>query len=163
VLGIDASLRSTGVGVVEARGSRLAAVEYGTIRTSPSTALSGCLRKLQEGILAAIDRSAPSAAALEGAFFCKNVKTAMILGQARGVVLAACAERQVPIFEYAPRRVKQAVVGFGAASKEQVGKMVARLLNLHEEPAEDAADALAIAICHLHNRSGSGLLAAREI
>lgn len=95
-------------------------------------------------------RGKPDAVALEGGFFCKNVKTAVILGEARGVVIAACAGAGVPVYEYSPRRVKQAVVGFGNAGKEQVQKMVMAILRLDEKPHEDAADALAIALCHLH-------------
>lgn len=101
-----------------------------------------------------IDRTRPDAAAIEGVFFCKNIKTVLMLGEARGVVIAACAVRGIPVYEYAPRRVKQAVVGIGSAEKAQVAKMVMTLLALREEPQEDAADALAVAICHLHNRSG---------
>jgi crossover junction endodeoxyribonuclease RuvC len=101
--------------------------------------------------------------AIEGAFFHKNAKTAMILGQARGVAIAACAARGLPIYEYAPRRVKQAVVGAGGASKDQVRQMVMAMLGLREEPQEDASDALAIAVCHLHNRTGHRALAPEPI
>jgi crossover junction endodeoxyribonuclease RuvC len=154
VLGIDTSLRSTGLGVVEAAGSRLAAVEYGTLRMPARAALSECLKKLGAGMAAIIDRTKPEAAAVEGVFYCKNAGTAMILGEARGVVIATCAARDLPVYEYAPRRVKQAVVGFGGAGKEQMQKMVASLLALRETPQEDASDALALALCHLHSRTG---------
>lgn len=90
---------------------------------------------------------------MEGTFFAKNAKTAMILGQARGVVLAACARAGLPVFEYSPRAVKQAVTGTGTARKEQVGRMVVRLLGLTDLPQEDAGDALAIALCHTHQRT----------
>jgi crossover junction endodeoxyribonuclease RuvC len=154
ILGIDTSLRSTGVGVVAAEGSRMSAVEYGTLKNPARRALSECLTCLSAGIVEIIDRTGPEAAAIEGAFFSKNANTAMILGEARGVVIAACAARGIPVYEYAPRRVKQAVVGFGGAEKEQVRKMVMSLLALGEEPPEDASDALALAICHLHGRTG---------
>ena len=151
VIGIDTSLRSTGVAVVEARGSSLVPVEYGTIRTAQQKPLSECLVNLHGGLTALIDRTSPTAVALEGVFFSKNVRTAVVLGEARGTAIAACAVKRLPVCEYAPRRVKQAIVGFGSASKAQVRKMVMTLLALEEEPQEDAGDALAIAICHLHS------------
>ena len=114
-------------------------------------------------MLEVIDRTRPEAAAIEGIFFCKNIKTVMMLGEARGVVIAACAVKGVPVYEYAPRRVKQAVVGFGGAEKGQVARMVMSLLALREEPQEDAADALALAICHLHNRTGCAALMPKPI
>jgi crossover junction endodeoxyribonuclease RuvC len=163
VLGIDTSLRSTGVAVVEAVGNSLRGVEHDVLAVAASASHSTCLDHLYKGIADAIDRTKPEAAAIEGAFCCRNVKTAMILGQARGVAIAACAGRGVPVYEYAPRRVKQAVVGFGSAGKGQVRKMVVSLLGLNEEPAEDAGDALAIAICHLHNRTGFAVLVPKEI
>jgi len=118
---------------------------------------------LNEGVADIIDRTEPSAAAIEGVFYCKNVKTALILGEARGAAIAACAAKGLPIYEYAPRRVKQAVVGFGSASKEQVRKMVMTILALETEPQEDAGDALAIAICHLHNRTAHAALMPKGI
>jgi crossover junction endodeoxyribonuclease RuvC len=163
VLGVDTSLRSTGFGVVEVKGSRFTAVEYGTIKASRSLSLSECLHKLDTGIKEIIERSKPQAVAIEGIFFCKNVKTIMMLGEARGIVIAICAAGGIPVYEYAPRRVKQAVVGFGGAEKDQVAKMVMSLLGLREKPQEDAADALAIAICHLHNRTGCTALMPKPI
>jgi crossover junction endodeoxyribonuclease RuvC len=153
VLGIDTSLRSTGVAVVEACGSRLVAVEYGALKVPAGRPISECLRRIAEGIGDIIERTAPRAVALEGAFFSKNAQTAMILGEARGVAIATCAARGLPVYEYAPRRVKQALVGFGAAEKAQVRRMVMKLLNLAQEPQEDAGDALALAVCHLNSRS----------
>jgi crossover junction endodeoxyribonuclease RuvC len=163
VLGIDTSLRCTGVGVVEASGGRLAAVEFGTLRTRRTATLSDCLRGLMEGIEATIERTRPGAAAIEGAFFCRNANTAMILGQARGVAIAACARRGLPVYEYAPRRVKQAVVGFGGAAKEQVQKMVLARLGLRGPVQEDAGDALAIAVCHLQCHGGHRALQPQPI
>ena len=158
VLGIDTSLRSTGLGVVEASGSRMAAVEFGTVRAPARAPLSECLTRLFQGIGEILERVRPQAVAIEGAFFFKNAGTAMILGETRGVAIAACALRGVPVFEYAPRRVKQAVVGFGGAGKAQVQKMIVSLLSLRETPPEDASDALALAICHLHSRTGYAAL-----
>lgn len=163
VLGIDTSLRSTGVGVVEARGNRLRAVECGAVKIPAGKPLSECLVLLASGLTEVIERTNPIAVALEGVFYCKNVKTAVILGEARGVAIATCAGRGLPVYEYAPRRVKQAVVGFGAAGKEQVRKMVMTLLALKEEPQEDAGDALAVAICHLHNATRISALKPKTI
>jgi crossover junction endodeoxyribonuclease RuvC len=157
VLGIDASLRSTGAAVVEASGSRLVPVRQETLRAPARCPRSECLARLQTGIADVIAGTQPTAAAIEGTFYCKNVRTAFTLGEARGAALAACAAAGLPVYEYAPRRVKQAVVGYGAAGKEQVRRMVMSLLGLREEPQEDAADALAIAICHLHNEGRLGL------
>ncbi len=163
VLGIDTSLRSTGVAVVESRGSAMTAVEHGRIRNSVRMPLSECLRRLDAGIREILARARPEAVAIEDIFFCKNVRTAVVLGEARGAVIAACAGAGIPIFEYSPRRVKQAVVGFGGADKSQVRRMVMTILNLREEPEEDAGDALAIAICHLNNRTVHASLAPKPI
>lgn len=163
VLGVDTSLRSTGVAVVRQSGSRMQALEFGVLSTSRNDPLSACLVSLRQGIADLVDRHRPDAAVVEGAFFYKNVKTAMILGQARGVVIAACAAAGLPIYEYAPRRVKQAAVGVGSASKEQVRQMVMTMFGLSAAPKDDASDALAIAVCHLHNRSGYRALAPEPI
>jgi crossover junction endodeoxyribonuclease RuvC len=163
ILGIDTSLRSTGVGIVEARGSELRAIAYGRIQNKPKVPHSSCLENIFNSIAALIEEHQPDYAAIEGAFFAKNANTAMILGQARGVAIAACATKGLVISEYAPRKVKQAVVGTGAAQKDQVAKMVVRLLNLEEQPQEDAADALAIAICHYHQLALPEELQAKRI
>jgi len=151
ILGIDTSLRSTGLGVVESSGSRMRCLDCGFLKTSPKWPHSQCLLRIAEGLDDIIKEMRPDAVAIEGAFYCKNVKTAMVLGEARGVAIAACARHGLPIYEYAPRRVKQAVVGNGRAEKDQVAKMVKVMLGLAEQPQADAADALAIAICHIHN------------
>lgn len=163
VLGVDTSLRSSGVAVVEERGSTLVAVDYGTISIPARRSLSDCLKCLHEDLAGFIERHKPEQAAVEGLFYCKNVKTATTLAHARGVAIAVCSLAGLPVFEYAPRKVKQAVVGYGAAEKEQVRRMVMTLLSLKEEPEEDAGDALAIAICHLHNRTGYAAMAPRPI
>lgn len=163
ILGIDTSLRSTGVAVVNARGSRLSLIEAGALRNPASRPLSHCLATLADGISQVINRTSPEAVAIEGVFYCKNPRTAVVLGEARGAVIAACASRKIPVYEYEPRRVKQAVVGFGGAEKEQVRKMVMRILNLEEEPQEDAGDAMAIAICHLHSRTGVAALMQKPV
>lgn len=163
VLGIDTSLRSTGVAVVEARGSRLVAVRYDTLRVPQKQPHSTCLRCIAEGIRDIIAETQPQAAAIEGAFFFRNARTAMVLGEARGTAIAACAMGGLPVFEYAPRRVKQAIVGHGGAGKEQLRLTAMQLLNMSEEPQEDASDALCIAICHHHSRSGHEALMPKPI
>jgi len=153
ILGIDASLRSTGLGVVEAEGSRMRAVWYGRIRNPQALPLSACLVAIQQAVATQIESYRPQAAAIEGVFFSKNVHTTLILGHARGVLIGQCAQMGLPVYEYEPRRVKQAVAGFGGAVKGQMQRMVMTLLGLAELPREDEADALALAICHLHNRT----------
>ena len=152
ILGVDTSLRSSGVAVIEVRGQQMRALAYGRIHNKPKLLHSGCLAEIHRQVDALITEFGPDEAAIEGAFFAKNAKTAMILGQARGSVLGCCSLRTLPVFEYSPRSVKQSVVGIGSAQKDQVAKMVMRLLGLKEQPQEDAADALAIAICHAHQR-----------
>lgn len=163
VLGIDTSLRSTGLGIVEARGSVLTAVEYGRVHNPDRLPLSECLRRLDVAIRETIGRTRPEVAAIEDIFFAKNARTAMVLGEARGVVIAACAAGGLPVFEYPPRRVKQAIAGSGAAEKVQVRRMVMTLLSLADEPQEDAGDALAIAICHLNTRTAVAALSPKPI
>ena len=163
VLGVDTSLRSTGVGVVDAVGSNYKAVTWGTIKNPAARAHTACLAHLFEQVREIIQRDKPEAAAVEGIFFSKNVRTAVTLGQARGVVLAVCALERVPVFEYSPRSVKQSVVGNGNAHKEQVARMVMVLLGLKEEPKEDAADALAMALCHLHHHGRPELSKSKAI
>jgi len=148
ILGIDTSLRSTGVGIVEFSGNAMRAVAYGRVRNKSSLSHSRCLEAIYDTLAELIETHRPDCAAIEGAFFAKNARTAMILGQARGAAMTACAKKKIPLFEHSPRRVKQAIVGTGTARKDQVAKMVMHLLALDEQPQEDAADALALAICH---------------
>lgn len=151
VLGVDTSLRSSGIGVVEQCGNKLRALQYGLIKNPQKRCHSESLSHIAGGIREILASEKPDVVAVEGIFYCKNVRTAVTLGQARGVVLSVCADAGLPIYEYAPRRVKQAIVGYGGATKEQVIQMVSRLLNLQTPPSDDAADALAIAMCHLQN------------
>ena len=150
IMGMDMSLRSSGLAVIDSAGSVLKTVEYRVIKNPASRPTADCLLHVFRGVLDVLERCHPCAAALEGIFFCKNFKTAVALGQARGAAITACATTGVPIFEYQPRRVKQAVVGYGAAGKDQVRRMVMTILRLRDAPHSDAADALAIAICHAH-------------
>ena len=157
ILGFDLSLRATGFGCIAVAGSRLTAEAWGVVRAPASWPHSRCLANLQEVATRLLGEGAvPEAVAIEGIFHARNVRTAITLGEVRGVVLAVCAAAGIPVFEYAPREVKQAVVGWGAASKEQVAKMVGSVLGLAEPPTTDAADALGVAICHAHQRTGLG-------
>ena len=153
ILGVDTSLRSSGVGIIEVRGHELRVVAYGRIHNRPAELHSQCLWNIFEEVSALIEKHQPACAAIEGVFFAKNAKTAMVLGQARGAVLGACAKASIPVYEHSPRRVKQALTGNGGAQKDQVAKMVMQLLQLEEQPQEDAADALAVAITHYHQAS----------
>lgn len=163
VLGIDASLRSTGVGILDAAGSRMTPVYYGTIKNPPGRPFSACLTHLQDEVAKLVEAHRPDVVSIEGIFYAKNVKTMMILCHARGAIIAQCSRLGLPVYEYEPRRVKMAVAGTGAAQKEQVQKMVKTLLGLREEPQNDAADALALAITHLHNRTALAALSAEPI
>lgn len=154
VLGIDASLRGTGVGVVDSEGNRLKAVDYDVFKMPARLPVSECLARIHGRLCEIIEKTRPLEASIEGAFFFKNAATAMILGQARGAAIAACASHGIPVYEYSSKRAKQAVTGFGGAGKEQVGKMIVSLLGLDKKPPEDACDALALAICHIHSRTG---------
>lgn len=163
VMGVDTSLRSTGIGILDASGSRMTSVYYGTVKNPPGRPLSACLLHLQDEIEKLIREHEPQAVAIEGIFFAKNVKTMMILSHARGAIIAQCARMGLPVYEYEPRRVKMAVAGTGAAQKDQIQKMVKTLLGLHEEPQNDAADALALAITHLHNRTALAALSTEPV
>ena len=151
ILGVDTSLRSTGIALIESDGVQSRAVQYGTLRNPPSRDIPACLHHLHQAVTTFIHETRPSVCAIEGVFYCRNVRTAVVLGQARGAVLAAVAAAGLPVFEYSPRSVKLGITGFGGAAKNQVGMMVKRLLQLTEIPQEDAADALAIAISHAHS------------
>ena len=163
IIGLDVSLRCSGIGILEYRAGRLNVVEYSLVRNKAGLPHSTCLLTLQRDLAAALERVKPDAAAVEGGFFFKNAKTAMILGEARGVVIAACAAAGVPVFEYAPRLVKQSLTGFGGAEKAQVAEMVVTILGLRGTPPEDAADALALAICHAQHLTGIAALRSEPI
>jgi crossover junction endodeoxyribonuclease RuvC len=138
--------------VVEQAGSALRAIDYGVLVTTNAETLPQRLRLLYSRLTALIAAHAPTAVAVETLFFNQNVRTALAVGHARGVALLAAAEADLPVYEYSPQQVKGAVVGYGKASKEQVQLMIRTLLNLDSVPRpDDAADALAIAICHLHS------------
>jgi crossover junction endodeoxyribonuclease RuvC len=156
-LGIDPGTAIMGYGVVEERGSSLTCVQYGVLTTTNAEATAQRLRTLHQRLTELVTMYRPGAVAVEELFFNRNVRTALVVGQARGIALLAAAQAEVPVFEYTPLQVKDAVVGYGRATKEQVQLMVRTLLGLADIPRpDDAADALAVAICHLHSaRLGS--------
>jgi crossover junction endodeoxyribonuclease RuvC len=150
ILGVDPGTAVTGFGVVrrDARGG-VELLECGVVRTRASATLSDRLRDIFEGVSEVIERHSPVAVAVEGVFYAKNVRTAVVLGHARGVILLAAAMRGVEVAEYPPTEIKTAVAGTGKATKEQVGLMVQRHLRLVEPPRpDDAADGVAAALCH---------------
>ncbi|HEX8633123.1 MAG TPA: crossover junction endodeoxyribonuclease RuvC [Pyrinomonadaceae bacterium] len=152
VLGIDPGSETTGWGVVEGDARRYRPVEFGTVRASPRERFAARLLKISDGVEELLARFRPDVCAVEEMFFAANVKTALKLGQVRGVILVAAERARIEIAEYAPRLVKQTVVGYGAAEKHQVQEMVRVLLSLKEIPQpHDASDALALAICHFHH------------
>lgn len=152
-IGIDPGTAITGYGVVEeAEDGSLTAVDYGSIETTADDSMPERLMQLYKQLKELINIHQPESGAVEKLFFARNVRTALTVGQARGVALLALAEAGVVLAEYTPNEVKQAVAGFGGADKSQVQKMVQALLGLEEIPQpDDAADALAVAICHLHS------------
>jgi crossover junction endodeoxyribonuclease RuvC len=152
VLGIDPGSETTGWGVVEGDARRYRLVGFGTVKASARERFAARLLKISDGVEALLEKFRPDVCAVEEAFFAVNAKTALKLGQVRGVVLVAAERAGVEIAEYAPRLVKQTVVGYGAAEKQQVQEMVRVLLRLREPPTPfDASDALAVAIAHLHH------------
>lgn len=155
VLAIDPSLRSTGYAILEKSGQQLRAVEWGTIKNKPAMLASGCLVAIRTRLHELIQLHKPECAAVEGIIFVQSHRTAITLGAARGAAILAAAEHGIPVYEYAPRRVKQGVVGRGGAQKNQVAFMVRALLGLTETPANDAADALAIGITHLQTANSA--------
>ncbi len=161
ILGIDPGSETTGWGVIETGGRRLQLVACGAIRARVCERFASRLLIISNGVEEILTKYQPEACAIEDAFYAANVKTAMKLGQVRGVILLAAERAGVEIGEYAPRLVKQTVVGYGAAEKHQVGEMVRVLLNLPAAPTpHDAADAVAIAICHAHHHSLASKIAA---
>ena len=150
VLGIDPGISRCGYGVVTGGGSAFTALSYGVIRTSPEDPLPQRLAALEAELESLLAESRPAAVAVERVFFQVNVRTAMSVGQASGLALAVAARAGVAVCQYTPNEVKQAVAGYGAAGKAQVQTMVTKLLRLGGVPSPpDAADALALAICHL--------------
>ena len=152
LMGIDPGSRITGYGIIDLDGPRARHVASGCIQTASDRPLPERLKTIFEGVAGVIREYQPAEAAAEQVFMHRNPDSALKLGQARGAALCAVVMAGLPVSEYAPRAIKQAVVGHGAADKTQVQRMVALLLNLPEPPPADAADALAVALCHGHTR-----------
>jgi len=151
VLGIDPGIRTTGFGIIDSNINRLSLIASGTINPKVSDNLPLRLNYLFEEVELIINKFSPDIFSIEDMFYSKNVKTAMILGQARGAMIIAAAQANIDIFEYAPRKVKMSVCGNGGASKEQVQYMVMKILNLKEIPGTtDVSDAIAVGICCLN-------------
>jgi crossover junction endodeoxyribonuclease RuvC len=160
VLGIDPGTAITGYGLVREGEERLSLVTFGVVTTPSGQPLPERLQAIYRGLTAVMREYEPDAAAIEELFFSRNVRTALSVGHARGVALLALADTGVPIYEYKPLEVKQAITGYGGADKQQVQEMVRMLLNLEHKPQpDDAADAVAVAVCHIHSARMAALIA----
>lgn len=153
VLGIDPGSRVTGYGLINATGNKLEYIACGAIKTD-DTALPDRLKQIFDGLDQVIERHCPQQAAIEEVFMGRNAAAALKLGQARGSAIIACLQHGLPLEEYSARKIKQAIVGRGGAEKQQVQHMVKALLSITENLQEDAADALAVAICHANTQAG---------
>ena len=157
ILGIDPGVAIVGFGVVDSEGGTQRMVQYGAINTPANTPLAARLVQIEKDLMELLDQFKPDEVAIEELFFSKNITTGIAVAHARGVILATVEKAGIPLYEYTPMQVKQAVVGYGLAEKNQVMDMTKRLLKLRSVPKpDDAADALAIAICHA--RSATSLL-----
>ena len=163
ILGVDPSLRGTGYGVIRLARPHPVALAHGTISCPPNWERSRCLVRISQALREVLREHQPTVCVVEGLFYAQNLQTAIIMGEARGAALAAIAESGLEVFEIAPRKVKQAIVGYGAAQKSAVAKMVQRLLNLSKPPAPDAADALALALAHAQENSRYNLTTPKKI
>ena len=163
ILGVDPSLRGTGYGVIRLAKPHPVALAHGTISCPAGWERSRCLVKIVGTLRDVLKQHQPTVCVVEGLFYAQNLQTAIIMGEARGAALATIAEAGLEIYEIATRKVKQAIVGYGAAQKSAVAKMVQRLLNLEKPPAPDAADALALALAHAQENSRYNLTPLRKI
>ena len=157
ILGLDPGIAIVGFGVIEAESGHFRSLTYGAIRTQAGLPLSERLEIIYDDLTQLLESIQPDAVAVEELFFNTNITTGISVAHGRGILLLACRKKNVPVYEYTPLQVKQSVVGYGRAEKRQVMEMVRRLLNLTEVPKpDDAADALAIALCH--GRAATSLL-----
>jgi crossover junction endodeoxyribonuclease RuvC len=157
ILGIDPGLRRTGWGLIESDGNRLIHVACGSVETSERAALGLRLVGIHDGLIAVIEKYAPHEAAVENTFVNTNAAATLKLGQARGIAMLVPARAGLAVAEYAPNLVKKSIVGSGHAEKAQIRMMIGVLLPQADPQSEDAADALAIAICHAHHRQGAAM------
>lgn len=163
ILGVDPSLRGTGLGVIEQSGGEARSVHFEVVKCPAAWRRSRCLARIAEATRDAIQQHQPEVCVVEGLFYAQNLQTALIMGEARGACLAAVAGSGLDIFELAPRRVKQAIVGYGAAGKHAVARMVQRMLDLDALPPDDAADALALALVFAQEQKRFHLAAPRQV
>ncbi len=163
ILGLDPSLRGTGYGVIRMAKPFPETLAQGTISCPGGWQHSRCLLKIVQVLRGILREHQPSVCIIEGLFYAQNLQTALIMGEARGAAIAAVAEAGLDIYEMAPRKVKQAIVGYGAAQKLAVAKMVQRMLRLAEVPEPDAADALALALTHAQENGRYTLSASKKI
>jgi crossover junction endodeoxyribonuclease RuvC len=163
ILGIDPSLRGTGYGIIRSAGRQPRTLVHGTIVCPVGWEHSRCLVKIAQTLRDLVKQYKPTVCVIEGLFYAQNLQTALTMGEARGACLAAVAEAGLEIYEMAPRKVKQAIVGYGAAQKLAVAKMVQRLLQLPNPPAPDAADALALGLPHAQESGRYALSAPKRI
>jgi len=163
ILGLDPSLRGTGYGVLRVAKAGPQALAHGTIACPANWARSYCLVKIVQGLRVVLQQHQPGVCVVEGLFYAQNLQTALIMGEARGAALAAVGEAGLEIYELAPRKVKQAIVGFGGAQKIAVAKMVQRMLCLPAPPAPDAADALALALAYAQEQGRYSFQSAKKI
>ncbi|HOK00829.1 MAG TPA: crossover junction endodeoxyribonuclease RuvC [Candidatus Pacearchaeota archaeon] len=159
VLGIDPGTATTGFGILEKKGKQIKVLNYGCIITDPYFSDGERLKKINKEINNLIKKYNPDVISIESLYFFKNLKTAMPVSQAKGVILLAAANKKIPVFEFTPLQVKMAITGYGKAEKNQVQKMIKKILNLEEKPKDknkrkdDASDALGIALCYLLSES----------
>lgn len=159
IIGIDPGYAIVGIGVIEHRGNKFRTLEYNAITTPAGMPTVERLKKIYREMDIYLEKYNPDAVAIEELFFNSNQKTAINVAQARGVLLVAVANRNIPICEYTPLQVKQSVTGYGRADKKQIQQMVKMILGLNAVPKpDDAADALAIAICHAHSNKMNNML-----
>ena len=152
ILGIDPGYAILGYGILDMKGNRFSVVTYGSVLTDASMDMPSRLQVLYNRLSEIIEEYQPEEASIEELFFNNNAKTAILVGEARGVAVLACAKKGLRISEYTPLQIKQALVGYGRADKKQVQSMVKAILNLEKVPKpDDTADALAIAVCHAHS------------
>ena len=163
ILGVDPSLRGTGYGVIRLGRPHPLTLAHGTISCPKNWERSRCLLKIAETLRDVLKEHRPTVCVVEGLFYAQNLQTAIIMGEARGAALATIAGAGLDIYEIATRKVKLAIVGYGAAQKSAVAKMVQRLLNLPQPPAPDAADALALALTHAQENSRYNLTAPKRV
>ncbi|MDI6703577.1 MAG: crossover junction endodeoxyribonuclease RuvC [bacterium] len=154
VLGVDPGLAITGFGIVESVDKKMKVLDYGSFTTQKKTPFPSRLKKIHDFLENVIKDFNPTSLAIEDIFFCRNVKTAINIGQVHGVVVLAAAKANLQVYKYTPLQIKQAVTGFGRAKKYQVQEMVKRLLGLEKLLDVDTSDALAVTICHIHSHRG---------